>query len=180
LDLWDQPSHAQALLLLDRRFMDPKVRAFAVHCLEDLGDEELALYMLQLCQQLKFENHIDSALARFLLRRALANMRLIGHIFFWQLKSEVYNLDVRLRFVALLQIYLQHSDHHRVELCHQMFVMRRIEIVAERVQAQEGKAERLDTLRKLLKEINLPNNFQLPLNPHITVNSIIYHIRVIS
>jgi hypothetical protein len=52
------------LLVSDRRFMDPKVRAFAVHCLEDLGDEELALYMLQLCQQLKFESHVDSALSR--------------------------------------------------------------------------------------------------------------------
>ena len=84
--------------------MDPKVRAFAVHCLEDLTDEELALYMLQLCQQLKFESHIDSALSRFLLRRALTNRRVIGHIFFWLLQSEVYNLDVKRRFTILLQV----------------------------------------------------------------------------
>ena len=94
--------------------MDPKIRAFAVHCLEDLDDEELALYMLQLCQQLKFENYTDSALARFLLRRALANTRLIGHILFWQLQSEVYNIDVRNRFIALLQIYIQHCGDHRL------------------------------------------------------------------
>jgi hypothetical protein len=55
LDLWAPPTPVQALQLLDRRFMDPKVRAYAVHCLEELPDEELALYMLQLCQQLKFE-----------------------------------------------------------------------------------------------------------------------------
>jgi hypothetical protein len=55
LDLWAPPTCVQALQLLDRRFMDPKVRAYAVHCLEDLPDDELALYMLQLCQQLKFE-----------------------------------------------------------------------------------------------------------------------------
>lgn len=105
LDLWEPPVPAQALQLLDRRFMDPKVRAFAVHCLEELDDEELALYMLQLCQQLKFENHADSALSRFLLRRSLANKRLIGHIFFWQLQSEVQNVDVRQRFVILLQVH---------------------------------------------------------------------------
>jgi hypothetical protein len=104
LDLWEPPLPAQALQLLDRRFMDPKVRAFAVHCLEELEDDELALYMLQLCQQLKFENHADSALSRLLLRRSLANKRLIGHMFFWQLQSEAQNVDVRQRFVTLLQV----------------------------------------------------------------------------
>lgn len=78
LDLWKQPSAIQSLQLLDRRFMDPKVRAYAVHCLEVLSDDELSLYMLQLCQQLKFENYVDSALSRFLLRRALTNQKLIG------------------------------------------------------------------------------------------------------
>lgn len=55
LDLWDPPRPEQAMQLLDRRFNDPKIRAYAVHCLEELKDEELSLYMLQLCQQLKFE-----------------------------------------------------------------------------------------------------------------------------
>jgi hypothetical protein len=59
LDLWAPPSSVQALQLLDRRFMDPKVRAYAVHCLEELPDDELALYMLQLCQQLKFERYVN-------------------------------------------------------------------------------------------------------------------------
>lgn len=104
LDLWTPPTAIQALQLLDRRFMDPKVRAYAVHCLEDLPDEELALYMLQLCQQLKFEAFVDSALARFLLRRALTNQKLIGHMYFWLLQSEVYNKDVSKRYIVLLQV----------------------------------------------------------------------------
>ena len=104
LDLWKSPTPIQALLLLDRKFMDPKVRAYASHCLENLADEELGLYMLQLCQQLKFENSIDSALSRFLLRRALTNQRLIGHMFFWLLQSEIYNLDVKIRFSSLLEV----------------------------------------------------------------------------
>lgn len=106
LDLWSPPTAVEALQLLDRRFMDPKVRAYAVHCLEDLSDEELALYMLQLCQQLKFENFVDSALARFLLRRALTNNKLIGHIYFWLLQAEVHNLDVKKRYIVLLQVGL--------------------------------------------------------------------------
>jgi HEAT repeat protein len=43
----------QALQLLDRRLMDPKVRAFAAHCLEELPDDQLALFMLQLVQQVQ-------------------------------------------------------------------------------------------------------------------------------
>ena len=81
-----------------------QVRAYAAHCLEDLNDEELGLYMLQLCQQLKFESYVDSALSRFLLRRALTNQRLIGHMFFWFLHSEIYNLDVKRRFSSLLEV----------------------------------------------------------------------------
>jgi hypothetical protein len=151
LDLWEPPSAVQALQLLDRRFMDPKVRAYAAHCLEDLPDDELALYMLQLCQQLKFENHVDSALSRFLLRRALTNQKLIGHIYFWLLQSEVANKDVSKRFIILLQvsriwfcgwlffnciflkIYIRNCGSHRIELGHQMFVMKRLEHVAEQV-----------------------------------------------
>ena len=104
IDLWAPPSAVQALQLLDRRFMDPKVRAYAVHCLESLPDDQLVLYMLQLCQQLKFESHIDSALSRFLLRRALMQPRLLGHIYFWLLQSEIDNKDVSKRFVVLLQV----------------------------------------------------------------------------
>ena len=112
--------------------MDPKVRAYAVHCLENLPDDELALFMLQLCQQLKFEryglslclcdklsvkivfstdSYVDSALARFLLRRALAKPRLIGHIYFWLLQSEVHHVDVSKRCVILLQVMLLVISH---------------------------------------------------------------------
>ena len=172
LELWEPPLPTQAMQLLDRRFMDPKVRAFAVHCLEELDDEELQLYMLQLCQQIKFENYADSALSRFLLRRALKNMRLIGHMFFWQLQSEVCDVDVRERFTILLQIYIRNCDDHRVELGHQMFVMKRLENVAETVKTGESKAERLSILKEQLRATVLPKEFQLPLNPHLKVKGI--------
>lgn len=172
LELWEPPMPTQALQLLDRRFMDPKVRAFAVHCLEELDDEELQLYMLQLCQQIKFENYADSALSRFLLRRSLKNMRLIGHMFFWQLQSEVCDVDVRERYTILLQIYIRNCDSHRVELGHQMFVMKRLEHVAETVKTGESKSERLSILKEQLRATVLPKEFQLPLNPHLKVKGI--------
>lgn len=169
LELWALPTPVNALMLLDRRFMDPKVRAVAVHCLEELGDEDLALYMMQLCQQLKFENHTDSALARFLLRRSLQNQRLIGHIFFWFLHSELHNLDVKRRFSVLLQVYVRNCGNHRIELGHQMFVMKRLERVAELVKEGETKSSRLEILKEQLRLTVLPPEFQLPLNPHIKV-----------
>lgn len=49
-------------------------------------------------------SHVDSALSRFLLRRALTKPRLIGHIYYWLLQSEVYNADVSKRYVILLQV----------------------------------------------------------------------------
>lgn len=172
LDLWAPATPVVALQLLDRRFMDPKVRAYAVHCLEELPDDELALYMLQLCQQLKFENFIDSALSRFLLRRALANNKLIGHIYFWLLQSEVYNKDVSRRYVILLQAYIRNCGAHRIELGQQMFVMRRLEKVAEIVKKGETKEQRKNLLTESLNEVVLPSQFKLPLNPHLTVTGI--------
>ncbi len=38
-----------------------------------LSDEDVARYLMQLVQTLKFEPHLDSPLARMLLRRALLN-----------------------------------------------------------------------------------------------------------
>jgi len=172
IDLWKVPEPIQALQLLDRRFMDPKVRAFACHVLEDLRDDELRLYMLQLCQQLKFESYVDSALSRFLLRRALMNQTLLGHIFFWHLQSELYNQDVKRRFSTLLQVYISKATKHRVALGHQMFVMKRLEKVAEVVAGGESKSSRLETLRDSLSKISFPPSYHLPLNPILQIKGI--------
>ena len=88
-----------AFKFLDSTCPDEFIRAFAVERLRELEDDELMGYLLQLVQvlnnlaqyffptspvvkALKFEANHDSALARFLLERALQN-KLIGHLFFW-------------------------------------------------------------------------------------------------
>jgi phosphatidylinositol-4,5-bisphosphate 3-kinase len=63
--------------------------------LESLDDDVLQLYLLQLTQVLKYEPFHDSALARFLLRRAILSPHLIGHAIFWLLKAEMHTDDVR-------------------------------------------------------------------------------------
>jgi hypothetical protein len=50
-----------------------------------------------------------------------------------------------------------------------MFVMKRLENVAENVKLGESKGERLHILREHLRKTVLPNEFQLPLNPHMKV-----------
>ena len=57
------------------RFPDPKVRAYAVQLLDDLVDEELRSYLLQLVQCLKHEAYHDSALSRFLVCRAVQRIQ---------------------------------------------------------------------------------------------------------
>ncbi len=83
-----------------------QVRAFAVKNLDQtLVDSDVMDLLLQLVQSLKYEPYINSPIAMFLLRRALKN-RLIGHFFFWHLRSEISGkswLDVR--FGLILEAY---------------------------------------------------------------------------
>ena len=46
----------------------------------------IMICLLIIHKALKFEPHHDSALARFLLKRALTNKR-IGHFFFWYVEK---------------------------------------------------------------------------------------------
>ena len=81
------PSSQVALELLDSTFPDEYVREFAVAVLEPLPDSKLEDLLLQLVQVIKFEARHDSALARFLLTRALRSKR-IAHFFFWSVSCK--------------------------------------------------------------------------------------------
>eukprot|EP01138_Halocafeteria_seosinensis_P005538 gb/GECG01005661.1/.p1 GENE.gb/GECG01005661.1/~~gb/GECG01005661.1/.p1 ORF type:complete len:1533 (+),score=231.60 gb/GECG01005661.1/:1-4599(+) len=166
-----QPS--DALQLLDIKFPDPKVRALAVNSLEQLNSDQLHQYMLQLTQVLKFEPYLDSALVRFLLRRALREPRLIGHVLFWYLKAEMHIPEIAARFGVVLDQYLRNSGEHRTDLGHQMFVMTKLERIASEVKAVTTKEERMQTVRSRVKEIVFPEKFQLPISPHLVVDAIL-------
>ena len=53
-----------------------------------------------------------------------------------------------------------------------MFVMKRLERVAEKVILGESKSERLEILREQLRVTVLPPEFQLPLNPHSKIKGL--------
>jgi phosphatidylinositol-4,5-bisphosphate 3-kinase len=50
LEDWGPISAIDGLELLDSKFADSKIREFAVKCLEQLSDDELSSYLLQLVQ----------------------------------------------------------------------------------------------------------------------------------
>ena len=50
LQRWAPPRPVAALELLDAKFADAHIRSYAVGCLEDMDDSELAAYVLQLVQ----------------------------------------------------------------------------------------------------------------------------------
>jgi phosphatidylinositol-4,5-bisphosphate 3-kinase len=64
---------------------------------------------------LKYELYHDSALSRFLLRRALRSKEL-GHMLYWYLKSEVHVPTIAERYELLLEAYLRGCGSHRAEL----------------------------------------------------------------
>ncbi|GMH59411.1 hypothetical protein TL16_g02825 [Triparma laevis f. inornata] len=173
MEEWEETSNPlDALQLLDVRYASPKVREYAVRMLNIMTDEELSEIMLQLVQVLKFEPHYDTALCRFLLRRALLNPFVCGHTLFWMLQSERHIADVRHHCRVLLELYLRNCGSHRVSLGHQMFIVNRLEEVAQIVKKGDPSS-RNELLREELKKIVFPKSFQLPLDPYKTCRGIV-------
>lgn len=173
LTQWAPPSPTEALQLLDSHFADPKVRAYAVSCLEPIPDEQLTILALQMCQVLKYEAHTDSALARFMLRRALASPRTFGQTFFWLLKAEVDNPELHHRYGTLLDVYLRNCGESRVALGHSQFVMNKLFEISVKVQAASKKDEMLRICREELSKVVFPERFQLPIRPSFEARGVI-------
>ena len=70
LDSWKPVSPDTALELLDIKFPDRHVRAFAVKCLDELDDDRLQLYMMSLVQvrfhqSIRFISHCSFLIFKF-------------------------------------------------------------------------------------------------------------------
>ena len=164
LSIWNPVYPDDALQLLDAQFANRKVREFAVHCLDKLSDEHLKDYLLQLIQVLKYEPNHFSPLAIWLLDRSLHNQILIGHAFFWHLKSELHNPEISERFSLLLEMYLRACGSQRDDILNQLTVVQHLNNIAlfvKTIPLSRRKAE----LQKRLALLNLPEKFQIPLDP---------------
>jgi len=135
-----------------------------VQCLDQLTDQELKHYLLQLVQTLKYEPNHTSPLAVWLLNRALRNQLLIGHAFFWHLKAELHVPEIAERYALLLEMYLRGCGEQREELIKQVTLVNSLNDVAQAIKSVPSSRRRAD-LQRRLRELELPDNIQLPLDP---------------
>ena len=136
-----------ALALLDCKTADIFVREFAVRNLDrTLFDSDVLDLLLQLVQSLKYEPYLKSPLAMFLLRRALGN-RLVGHFFFWHLRSEITGkswLDVK--FGLILEAYCRGLCGHLKGLYKQVEALEKLTVLTETLKEKRDDAPK-DRLR---------------------------------
>lgn len=169
---WAPISSTEALSLLDPKFADLDVRKYAVSRLENLNDNELMLYMLQLVQALKFELYDDSPLAHFLLRRGLAEPKFLGHQLFWQLISEAHISQIRQRFSAVLVNFIYGIGSYRKELkTGYRFTQKLVELNTDLCKLSHIEATEQFKIR--LKDVEIPDEFHLPMDPRLVVDSFI-------
>jgi len=180
LEEWPPLPPLQALQLLDSKFPDEKVRAFAVYCISQMNDQELADYLLQLVQTLKHEPYHTSPLAMFLLLRAIRNPRLVGQRLFWFLECELHMNEVRNRFTLIKKELLKSlRDEDRQEMLQQGIVVRKLDRVAKTTKTISSGSERLtflhSELERLSDELNNSNSkaFSLAMDPSMRVSGLI-------
>ncbi|XP_029992673.1 phosphatidylinositol 4-phosphate 3-kinase C2 domain-containing subunit alpha [Sphaeramia orbicularis] len=171
---WPPLPPVTALELLDSKFADTEVRSVAVSWIEKSSDDELADYLPQLVQALKFECHLKSALVMFLLSRAQGNIN-IAHYLYWLLKDAVQDPAWGRRYERVLGALLcLCGGKLRVELEKQTQLVTLLGAVAERVR-QAGGSTRQVALQEGLE--NVQNFFQrnscrLPLSPSLVAKEL--------
>lgn len=149
-----------AIRLLSKNHLEPRFREHAVRILHRLSDSELAEVLLQLVQSLKHEVSHDSALARFLLVRALFNQHQIGHYFYWHLKACLTMPIFRERFSLVLEVYLRYSSSFRNDLYTQTILYNKLITVATELKTLKDPSKRVPFLHAALT--NIQSGTELP------------------
>ncbi|XP_029901751.1 phosphatidylinositol 4,5-bisphosphate 3-kinase catalytic subunit gamma isoform [Myripristis murdjan] len=171
-----------AMQLLDCHYSDAQVRSMAVRKLETLGDDDVLRYLLQLVQAVKFEPYHDSALVRFLLKRALRSKR-IGHFLFWFLRSEiVQSMHYQQRYAVLLEAYLRGCGEAMLQdFRKQVEVTEALQRVTREIKAMSAdkydvSAQVVFQLRQKLETLQssgLPDSFRVPYDPGLRAGALL-------
>nr|DBA33932.1 TPA: hypothetical protein GDO54_001548 [Pyxicephalus adspersus] len=176
LDHWTQMKHQDALGLLHATFPDQEVRRTAVQWIDSISDAELLDYLPQLVQALKYECYLDSPLVRFLLKRAICDLR-ITHYFFWLLKDCLKDSQFSIRYQYLLAALLCCCGKGlREELDRQCFLVTILTRLAQKVRegAPSARAEILRNGLEDVKQFFVQNgSCCLPLSPSLLVKGVI-------
>ncbi|XP_037075832.1 phosphatidylinositol 4,5-bisphosphate 3-kinase catalytic subunit alpha isoform-like isoform X2 [Pollicipes pollicipes] len=168
-----------ALELLGCKHRDQKVREFAVRCLNKvLTDDKLSQYLIQLVHTLRHEMHLDNALTRFILERALRNKN-IGHFLFWHLRSERQSASSNQRFDLLLEAYCRGlGQEHIKALNKKVQCLEKISILTQSLKDRKDEApkERHKYLCERVKQsdyLESLQNIPSPLSPQVLLGEIL-------
>uniref|UniRef100_A0A672YWS0 Phosphatidylinositol-4-phosphate 3-kinase, catalytic subunit type 2 beta n=1 Tax=Sphaeramia orbicularis TaxID=375764 RepID=A0A672YWS0_9TELE len=172
---WACLGHLDALGLLHASFPDQELRRTAVQWMDSISDPELLDFLPQLVQALKYECYLDSSLVRFLLRRAIGDVR-IAHYLFWLLKDNLQDSQFSARYQHLLAALLCCVGRGlREEFDRQCWLVSILAVVAQKVR-DATLSNRQCVLREGLEEMkqffSVNSSCRLPLNPALLVRGI--------
>ncbi|XP_016070931.1 PREDICTED: phosphatidylinositol 4-phosphate 3-kinase C2 domain-containing subunit beta [Miniopterus natalensis] len=176
LKQWTRMNHQDALGLLHATFPDQEVRRMAVQWIGSLSDAELLDYLPQLVQALKYECYLDSPLVRFLLKRAVSDLR-VTHYFFWLLKDGLKDSQFSIRYQYLLAALLCCCGKGlREEFNRQCWLVNTLAKLAQQVR-DASPSTRQGILRTGLEDVKqffaLNGSCRLPLSPSLLVKGIV-------
>uniref|UniRef100_A0AAZ3RDJ3 Phosphatidylinositol-4-phosphate 3-kinase n=1 Tax=Oncorhynchus tshawytscha TaxID=74940 RepID=A0AAZ3RDJ3_ONCTS len=166
---WPSLPPVCALELLDSKFADTEVRSVAVSWIESSSDDELADYLPQLVQALKFECHLKNALVIFLLSRAQGNVNITLYLY-WLLRDAVQDPAFGRRYDQVLGALLCLCGAGlRAELDKQTRLVTLLGALAEKVRQAGGYARQV-VLQEGLERVQSffqRNSCRLPLSPSL-------------
>nr|XP_016848755.1 PREDICTED: phosphatidylinositol 4-phosphate 3-kinase C2 domain-containing subunit beta isoform X2 [Anolis carolinensis] len=176
LKQWTHMNHQDALGLLHAAFPDQEVRRTAVQWIDSISDAELLDYLPQLVQALKYECYLDSPLVRFLMKRAICDLR-ITHYFFWLLKDGLKDSQFSIRYQYLLAALLCCCGKGlREEFDRQCWLVNTLAKLAQQVR-EAAPSSRQTILREGLEDVkqffNVNGSCRLPLSPSLLVKGIV-------
>ncbi len=156
LDQWALINSADALELLSKFFTNKEVRDFAVNQLRRADNEELADYLLQLVQALRYEAGYPSLLSAFLVERCSQSLDL-ANFFSWFLTVEKYDkvrgpmfTQLHDHFMETLRKTAKGKEWEKI-LNNQHTLVNQLVSLCENAKSIKGKVEKkAERLRSLL------------------------------
>uniref|UniRef100_A0A8C1JEA2 Phosphatidylinositol 4-phosphate 3-kinase C2 domain-containing subunit alpha n=1 Tax=Cyprinus carpio TaxID=7962 RepID=A0A8C1JEA2_CYPCA len=171
---WPPLSPVSALELLDSKFADTEVRKVAVSWIESSSDDELADYLPQLVQAVKFECHLNNALVIFLLSRALGNVN-IAHYLYWLLRDTVQDPAFSQRYDRILGALLcLCGTGLRAEFEKQTRLVQLLGALAEKVRQASSSTRQVVLLEGLerVQSFFQKNSCRLPISPSLVAKEL--------
>lgn len=171
---WPALSPVSALELLESKFADTDVRKVAVSWIQSCSDDELADYLPQLVQAVKFECHLNNALVKFLLSRALGNVN-IAHYLYWLLRDAVQDPAFGQRYERILCVLLcLCGTGLRSELEKQTRLVQLLGALAEKVRQASSSTRQVILLEGLerVQSFFQKNSCRLPISPSLVAKEL--------